>query len=101
MGMPIIAYSNVQGSGGSTGWVTSLGTDWGHNVDADPLFVNAGGGDLRLLPGSPAIDAGKDSAVSGVATDLAGNPRISGPHVDMGAYETRLLTVYLPLVVRE
>jgi len=111
---PAIAYSDVQDSGGSgTGWDSSLGTDGGHNIDADPLFVRNPDpgdgdwttlddndyGDLRLQFGSPAIDAGDDSAVSGLATDLAGNPRIIGPHVDMGAYEA-LMPVYLPLVLR-
>jgi hypothetical protein len=56
--------------------------------------------DYRLLPGSPCIDAGDNSAVpKGIDTDLDGNPRFvddpgtvdtgSGepPIVDMGAYE--------------
>ncbi|MEZ4638502.1 MAG: choice-of-anchor Q domain-containing protein [Caldilineaceae bacterium] len=35
----------------------------------------------------PAVDAGDDSAIDGVSKDLAGNARIQGGHVDMGAYE--------------
>jgi predicted outer membrane repeat protein len=49
----------------------------------------------QLRDCSPAIDAGNNSAVNGdvspfipITTDLAGNPRISGGRVDMGAYET-------------
>lgn len=39
------------------------------------------------LPGSPALDAGNDAAVTGLATDQRGYPRISGAHVDLGAVE--------------
>ena len=67
------------------------------NLDANPLFVDADGpdniagtedDDLRLLPGSPCIDAGANSVfVLSVATDLAGGPRIENGTVDIGAYE--------------
>jgi hypothetical protein len=53
---------------------------------ADPLYVSSS--DFHVRPGSPAIDAGEDSAVPGdLATDLDGNPRIQGSHVDIGAFE--------------
>lgn len=73
----IVTYSDVAG-----GYV-GMG-----NINADPLFVNAPAGDLRLQAGSLAIDAGNSSAVS-VATDILGNVRLSGTHVDMGAVETQ------------
>jgi len=58
------------------------------NIDADPLFVQAGADDLRLAFGSPCVDAGDDDAVpTEVETDLAGGPRFLGRSVDMGAYE--------------
>ncbi len=42
--------------------------------------------DTRLRPGSSAIDAGLNAS-NGFATDLAGNARIVGGTIDLGAYE--------------
>ncbi len=96
---PAISFSIVQGSGGSVSWNSSFGTDGGHNLDADPLFVTtvpspapSTGGNLRLRSSSPAINAGNNSFIpNGVTTDLDGNPRILavGTTVDMGAYEVQ------------
>ncbi len=78
------------------------------NIDADPLFVDPEGDEanLRLLAGSPCIDAADNTAVPpGVETDLDGNPRFIedpdtpdtgnpdgiNPIVDMGAYEFQLV----------
>lgn len=55
------------------------------NVAADPLFVNAGTGNLRLKDQSPCIGAGINA--DGMTTDLDGQPRITGSDVDLGAYE--------------
>jgi hypothetical protein len=55
------------------------------SVFADPLFLPAS---FVPGPGSPAIDAGDDASVpADLATDLAGQPRIAGARVDIGAYE--------------
>lgn len=85
---PVITYSLVQGITASTG----------NNINGstDPLFVNPQpasaaptiAGNYRLQPCSPAINVGSNSAIlSGITTDLSGNPRIFGTTVDMGAYE--------------
>jgi len=81
--------SDVQGCGGSgAGWVSSLGTDGGGNIGADPGFISAAGSNYRLQAASPCKDTGNDTDIpAGVATDRDGNPRIEGTRVDMGAYE--------------
>jgi len=78
-GTPVIDYSCIQG------WSGSLGGS--HNSGSDPLFVrepndgndgwdvgnNDDFGDLRLLGGSPYIDAGDNYRVSQDIVDLDGD----------------------------
>jgi hypothetical protein len=62
-----------------------------------PMFVDQAGGNLRLQPTSPCINAGTNFFTPGSA-DLDGNPRIVGGTVDIGAYECQspaLLGYYL------
>ena len=94
-GSPIIVtFSDVQG-----GWPGE------GNIDADPMFADAAGGNLQLLPGSPCIDVGSNAALPADAADvdgdedptellpldLGGKPRVvdggKAANVDMGAYE--------------
>jgi hypothetical protein len=61
---------------------------------ADAGFVAAASGDYRLGGSSPLVDRGDSAPIAayiasgGSATDLAGQPRIAGAAVDVGAYET-------------
>jgi hypothetical protein len=58
-----------------------------NDVNLDPLFVNAAGGDFSLQPTSPAINAGVDLTASGVTTDILGHSRPKAGAFDIGAYE--------------
>jgi predicted outer membrane repeat protein len=109
-----ISYSDVQGGMGGVYVEPGFTLNWGSgNIDADPLFADAGGSDYHLSPGSPCIDAGDNAAVppdtedldddgdvlEPTPYDLDGNPRFvddsckvdtglgDPPLVDMGAYE--------------
>ncbi len=66
------------------GWTGRWGGEG--NFDADPKWIDAGGGNLRIAGDSPCVDAGTNDAVT-EAVDLDGNPRILGGRVDIGAYE--------------
>jgi hypothetical protein len=59
------------------------GTLGGTNLD--PLFVSSS--DFQLTSTSPAINAGNNSYLGAVATDLNGNARVVNGTVDLGAYE--------------
>ena len=54
----------------------------------DPLFGDLARGDYQLRACSPAINSGSGSVGTGeLTTDLAGNPRLYGGAIDLGAYE--------------
>jgi len=59
-------------------------------TNADPLFADAPGGDLRLMPGSPAINAATGTPP---ATDILGVERPQGAAAELGAYE------YIPFAI--
>ena len=60
-----------------------------NSLFGDPLFVDAGNGDLHVTgPGSPAINAGDPAFVPDPnEVDLDGGARVNGPRVDIGADE--------------
>lgn len=68
-------------------------TDWqrGNNVFipllANAKFVNPSIDDYRLMPGSPAINAGRDVSSFGVTFDFDNNARPAGATWDAGAFE--------------
>ncbi len=70
-------------------------TDNGNVADSDPLFQSAPSyvsapfatGNYQLSPCSPLINKGDNARLSGITTDFAGNPRIFGTTVDIGALE--------------
>ena len=63
------------------------------NISADPKFSNPSSGDFQLQSGSPAIDAGDNSAPNLPAMDIDSNIRIQNatglpyPVIDLGATE--------------
>ncbi|MCB0686115.1 MAG: hypothetical protein KDC53_06310 [Saprospiraceae bacterium] len=65
-------------------------TDGGNNRDADPLFIDAGMGDLSLQRCSPAINAGDTSGLMLDSLDVLGNIRVIDNKVDLGAVEYQL-----------
>ncbi len=82
------APSGANYSGGSFAWccTTPLPAGGQGNIAADPRFVDASAGNLRLQSNSPCINAGINAALGGT-NDLDGNPRISSGIADIGAYE--------------
>ena len=111
----ILSYTLIQSG---TNAITGIGTftvTYGPGIlTSDPFFVDADGingtpdDDLRLFPGSPAIDAGDNNAIT-LTTDLAGNPRFyddtgvadtghgTAPIVDLGAYERQSNSPVIPI----
>ncbi len=58
------------------------------DISVDPRLVAWEWGRYHIQPESPCRDAGRDAAVAAGWLDVDGQPRIQGPHVDMGADES-------------
>lgn len=88
--------SNATDNWGSDGGVFSnccTIPEVGENcVTNDPSFAHPELWDLHLRGSSPCINAGTNQAWMAGGTDFDGSPRITGPSVDIGAYE------YFPLL---
>lgn len=113
----IVAYGRGYGIGGSTaaaallkrncvygnssanysGFSYPAGQD--PNLTVNPRLANVPGGNDHLQPDSPCVDAGDDSVVDSTWTDMDGQARIIGAHVDIGADESDG-TVWPPFAVR-
>jgi len=89
-----VEYSDLQGGRTGIDAAPDCEVTWSSgNIDADPLFL--ANDDFNLSVSSPCIDGGDPSYLPDANTqDLAGNPRLSGSTVDMGAYESSLAPVY-------
>ena len=85
---PVMTNNDVFSAGGS-GYDSSCPnlTGVSGNIEADPLFAALLSDNYRLQIGSPAINAGNNSAPNLPQTDFAGDPRIANNVVDIGVDE--------------
>lgn len=91
---PLLRSNNVfSATGTSYGGTCGNPTGTNGNISADPLFAHPAADDFHLLPGSPNIDAGDNTAPSLPSVDLDGHARVLGANgggaavVDIGADE--------------
>ncbi len=88
-----IVFGNTSTGVGGTGTATITFSDIqglpaaGSNISADPMFVNAASGNVRLMSGSPCINTGSNAAADLPDLDRDLAQRVSDTTVDMGAYE--------------
>jgi hypothetical protein len=72
---------------GFSSYQTATGKD-GHSQYMDPQFLSLTIPNLQIQPTSPAVNAGVNLGSAIVGTlDFAGNPRVKGTTIDIGAYE--------------
>jgi len=106
IGAPVtmdVSYCNIQGIDTDIAVYPPSVVNWGlGNIEADPMFVEAGymeaasmsaqaayvEGDFGLMEGSPCVDAGDpDYVAEDGATDVYGAQRLVGDAIDIGAAE--------------
>lgn len=80
--------NNLLNANSSVDWELQNGNIESGSITSPPQFVNymrMGGGDYRLMSGSPAIDNGSPSIAP--PEDIERTPRPQGRAVDIGAFE--------------
>ncbi len=87
-----ISHSLIEGGNDNVNYYYPLAiVNWMEgNLDENPMFDSLGTYPFALLANSPCIDVGTLDLPPGIELpefDLAGNPRIYGETIDMGAYE--------------
>jgi len=84
IGYPDVTYSDIKDGYPGEG-----------NINLDPLFVYPSIENYQLITGSPCINAGSPDTAGLFLPefDLAGNQRIFGDRIDMGAYEYQSVNV--------
>lgn len=86
-----ISHSLIEGGDGNVNYYGNGCVNWLEgNIYEDPLWQMSGDYPYMLTENSPCIDAGTLELPTGIELpefDLAGNPRIYGETIDMGAYE--------------
>ncbi len=87
-GPPIVQFNDAFSVTGTSysGSCTGFGGTNG-NISASPDFLSRT--NYQLQNGSPAINAGTNSAPDLPVKDFANHPRIVGGRIDMGAYENQ------------
>ncbi len=73
-----VSYSDIEGA--------SVFPEEG-NKNENPLFFGSGNHPYAIIAGSPCINTGSTSGLTLPQTDIAGNTRLWGGNIDMGAYE--------------
>jgi len=82
-GNPILGYNDVYGNGQN---YVNLSAGLG-DISEDPRFANPSKGDYHLMPSSPCVDSGSNSAPAVPSFDMECEQRPWGPTVDIGADE--------------
>lgn len=94
---PAFIYCNIQGGSAAFGLNGNFfsGT-YAHNIKDDPRYIRPSTGSGSTYEGfsakwslqdsSPCINAGDSTGIN-TSTDIAGNPRVKGTTIDIGAYE--------------
>lgn len=90
-GVRFNTLTNTQGCPNLSAFTQATGLDI-HSLSIFPGFRDTALADLRLYPGTPAIDKGDPTADTSLcgALDGYGNPRIYNNRVDMGVFESQV-----------
>jgi parallel beta-helix repeat protein len=87
-GTPTLSYNCLFGNAGYnySGVTDPTGTNY--NISVDPKLAQPTSANVHIQPDSPCLNAGDDGCVQAGWTDVDGQPRTQGAHVDIGADES-------------